>query len=139
MVLPYLLILVKSKYSHFDQRDTIRKTWGQSDDQKLIRTVFLIGYPEQNVAEYNRLISKEAKENGDLIQQNFIDSYYNNTLKTSMAIKWINRYCSRSKYYLLIDDDFYLSKLFIKKYFKTFKDLKKNEFRSKVINELFSQ
>ena len=52
----------------------------------------------------------ESEKFNDLIQQDFTDTYYNNTLKTCMAIKWINNYCSNSKYYLLIDDDFYLSK-----------------------------
>lgn len=103
---PYLIIAVKSKYSHFEQRQSIRQTWGKNHDN-IIRTVFLTGSSSR---EYNQLITDESLKYGDIIQQDFIDVYYNNTLKTSMALKWIYKYCSNSKYYLLIDDDFYLSR-----------------------------
>ena len=111
---PYLVILVKSKYSNFANREAIRTTWGQSDSEQLIRTVFIIGYPPQSENSKIKqqcidLILNETKRYADIIQQDFIDSYYNNTLKSLMAIKWINTYCSNSKYYLLIDDDFFLS------------------------------
>ncbi len=111
---PYLVILVKSKYSNFANREAIRNTWAQSGSDYPIRTVFLIGSPPKsenlgNKQKYLDLIFDENKKNGDIVQQDFIDSYYNNTLKSLMAIKWINTYCSNSKYYLLIDDDFFLS------------------------------
>ena len=44
-----------------------------------------------------------------IVQQTFTDAYYNNTLKTIMGIKWINHYCPNSKYYMFIDDDFFLN------------------------------
>ena len=111
MLTPYLVILVKSKYSHFRHREVIRNTWGQSDPTKQIRTVFLVGFPPDLVEKQKTLdkITDESSQHGDIIQQDFNDVYYNNTLKTLMAIKWINKYCSNSKYYLLIDDDFFLS------------------------------
>ncbi len=40
---PYLVILVKSKLTHFEHRKAIRNTWGRFDQLRLIRTVFLIG------------------------------------------------------------------------------------------------
>ena len=107
---PFLTILVKSKYSNFKHRESIRETWGQTDKDLLIRTVFLIGDPNLDINDNKEKIKIESKRFNDLIQQDFIDTYYNNTLKTCMAIKWINNYCSNSKFYLLIDDDFYLSK-----------------------------
>lgn len=107
----YLIIIVKSKYSHFEQRNAIRQTWGLNRNHNLvIRTVFLIGSSTQ---EYNSLINEEAHKYDDIIQQNFFDTYYNNTLKTLMALKWINKFCSNSKFYLLIDDDFYLSRFIL--------------------------
>ena len=55
------------------------------------------------------LLEEENDKYGDLIQQNFHDTYYNNTIKTFMGIRWINEYCQNSKFYLFIDDDFYLN------------------------------
>ena len=56
---PFLTILVKSKYSNFKHRQSIRKSWGRSDANHLIRTVFLIGYPnsldQYNIVEKNKI------------------------------------------------------------------------------------
>ena len=119
-VKPYLVILVKSKYNHFEQRDAIRRTWGKSDEFKLIRTVFLIGLPDPQEEREKTLnsndqssstdkLESENEKYKDLIQQNFFDTYYNNTIKTFMGIRWINEYCQNAKFYLFIDDDFYLN------------------------------
>lgn len=92
---PYLVILVKSKISHFERRDVIRKTWGQSDRFKLIRTVFLIGsmdfkgssdeYTKEERYKYFHQLTQENARYQDIVQQEFIDNYYNNTLKTMMG------------------------------------------------------
>ena len=58
-VKPYLIILVKSKYTHFEQRDAIRQTWGKSDEFHLIRSVFLIGLPDPE-EEKERLLTGKA-------------------------------------------------------------------------------
>ena len=117
-VKPYLIILIKSKYTHFEQREAIRRTWGESDEFKLIRTLFLIGIPDPQEESENQIykdidvstkIEKENEKYNDLIQQNFYDTYYNNTIKTFMGIRWINQYCQSAKFYLFIDDDFYLN------------------------------
>ena len=42
---------------------------------------------------------------GDLVQENFVDSYRNLTLKTLMAIRWASTYCSNANFVLKIDDD----------------------------------
>lgn len=140
---PYLVILVKSKLTHFTNRDAIRKTWGQFDQFKLIRTVFLIGIPsptesinspiesskevvklsssEQDLIEeqnkkLNQRLEEENRVYNDIVQQNFYDTYYNNTIKTFMGIKWINEYCTNAQFYLFIDDDFYLNPSLLMKY-----------------------
>ncbi len=86
---PYLVILVKSKLTNFEARDIIRSTWAQQDEFNLIRTVFLIGYPDSYLKrETNDLLVRIDYENQvyhDLVQQNFVDAYYNNTLKTMMG------------------------------------------------------
>jgi len=122
---PYLVILVKSKLTHFEERRLIRKTWAAKDEIHLIRTVFLIGSPDFNtetnndqIMEDTNKLETENREFNDIVQQNFYDNYYNNTLKTMMGIKWINQYCSNSKYYMFIDDDFFLNPRQLMSYLK---------------------
>lgn len=43
------------------------------------------------------------------LQFNFIDEYFNNTIKTINGLRWCKEHCKRSKYYLFVDDDFYVS------------------------------
>ena len=123
LIKPYLVILVKSKLTHFEHREAIRKTWGQTDEMKLIRTVFLIGVPSpkefKDKLEMQSQIDRLETENiqfQDIVQQNFYDTYYNNTIKTFMGIKWINEQCSTAKFYLFIDDDFYLNPNLLMRY-----------------------
>jgi beta-1,3-galactosyltransferase / beta-1,3-N-acetylglucosaminyltransferase len=58
----------------------------------------------------------ENEKYRDIVQQNFHDTYYNNTLKAFMGLKWIEKYCSNVKFYLFIDDDFYLNQKLLIKY-----------------------
>ena len=55
------------------------------------------------------LIDSEAQEFGDIVQGDFIDTYYNNTWKTMMALKWLNEYCAGVQFALFVDDDYYVS------------------------------
>jgi hypothetical protein len=134
---PHLIILVKSKINNFERRETIRKTWGQLDRKTRIRTVFLTGVPSLedenqeskldtqkaektlnniNLDELDSQLKIEYAKYGDLVQQDFHDVYYNNTLKTFMGIRWIVENCPQSKFYLFIDDDFYLNPNLLMKY-----------------------
>lgn len=58
-----------------------------------IRTIFLVGQSESN--ETNDDIKKESSLTNDIIQENFLDSYNNLTLKTVMLLKWVNKKCSK--------------------------------------------
>ena len=44
-----------------------------------------------------------------MVQGDFIDSYYNNTLKTLMGLKWAKQHCLNSRFYFFVDDDYYVS------------------------------
>lgn len=104
-----LIILVKSALQHFDQRYIIRRTWGYekrfSDVE--IRTVFLLGVG--NDPKIQAKIEREYLLYQDIIQVNFTDTYYNNTIKTMIGFKWIVTKCPHAKFYLFSDDDMYLS------------------------------
>lgn len=143
---PYLLMLVKSKFSNFHERLAIRETWGNQNYYKdqLVKVIFLLGIPSidepkviYNANEYfdiqdNKfensnlnvfdMIMLENRIYNDIVQQTFHDTYYNNTLKAIMGLRWIEKYCSNSKYYLFIDDDQFLNPHLLFKYLKTYID-----------------
>ncbi|CAF0834511.1 unnamed protein product, partial [Brachionus calyciflorus] len=110
-----LVIIIKSKLSHFKHRSAIRKTWGQIDKSSNIRKVFLIGLPspeENEMSEIKADLRELQKENDiyqDMVQQDFYDTYYNNTIKLIMGLRWVNYYCQNSKFYAFIDDDYFLN------------------------------
>lgn len=56
-----------------------------------MRTVFLIGQTENE--EVQNQLYDESEKHDDLIQERFVDSYYNLTLKAAMMMKWVNTNC----------------------------------------------
>lgn len=71
-----------------------------SDADFQIRTVFLIGQTENNDTQ-DRII-EESHTYNDLIQERFLDTYNNLTLKSVMMLKWINMNCDADKGKILI-------------------------------------
>lgn len=112
---PHLIIIVKSAMSHFDRRNAIRNSWGfeRRFSDVLVKTVFTLGIDQDThdgkLTELQKLIELESHKYNDIIQFNFIDSYFNNTIKTVNGLRWCKETCIRSKYYLFVDDDFYVS------------------------------
>ncbi|XP_042888070.1 beta-1,3-galactosyltransferase brn-like [Penaeus japonicus] len=105
-----LMYVVKSAAENFDKRKGIRNSWGfegRFSDVE-IRTVFLLGAKPSEPYLQER-IDKEAEEYKDIIQADFIDSYFNNTLKAMMGLHWTYQHCQYVKYFLFIDDDYYVS------------------------------
>lgn len=103
-----LVIIIKSAIKHFDRRQAIRNTWGYEDrfyDVGLKR-IFLLGVTTNITAL--REIRNEHEEFDDIVQADFMDTYYNNTIKTMMGFKWATLYC-KAKFYLFSDDDMYIS------------------------------
>lgn len=56
-----------------------------------VKVVFLVGQTPSN--ETQARIVTEAEQFGDLIQESFLDSYNNLTLKTIMMLKWVTANC----------------------------------------------
>jgi len=104
-----LVYIVKSAIPHFEQRKTIRKTWGYEKrfSDVPIRTVFLLGQTED--INDQAMVEAENIEFQDLIQGNFMDMYYNNSIKTAMGIRWAAEQCARARFYMFVDDDYYVS------------------------------
>ena len=57
----------------------------------------------------SELIKQENELYWDIIQNNWADTYFNNTIKTMIGICWAINQCANSEFYLLVDDDYYMS------------------------------
>jgi hypothetical protein len=65
--------------------------------------VFYIGQSANKTA--NRLLQKEARIHKDILQEDYIDSYYIMTSKIIGAFKWASIYCPNTYFILRINDD----------------------------------
>ncbi|EDW01527.1 beta-1,3-galactosyltransferase 1 [Drosophila grimshawi] len=78
-----------------------------------VRIVFIVGrssYEEHLGNETQLRLHNEAELYNDIIQENFIDSYNNLTLKSVMALKHISRSCAKTcAYFLKCDDDTFVN------------------------------
>lgn len=52
----------------------------------------------------------ENQRHDDIIQERFIDSYNNLTLKSVMMLKWVNNHCGeKARFVMKTDDDMYVN------------------------------
>lgn len=105
-----VVYIVKSALDHFKRREIIRRTWGYEKrfSDVTIKTVFLLGSTETDPETMSK-IQDESYKYGDIIQGNFVDTYYNNTIKTMMGLRWAAELCHRARFFAFFDDDYYVS------------------------------
>ncbi|VDP93366.1 unnamed protein product [Echinostoma caproni] len=105
-----LLILIKSAITHRSRRMIIRNLWANNQcwGNLIVRHVFVLGTVKSISDVWLKLIDKESQQFGDLIQGNFIDNYYNNTHKMIFSIRWAIAFCPETRWYLFVDDDFFI-------------------------------
>lgn len=105
-----LLMLVKSAANHISHRNIIRKSWGFENyytGNERVRTVFMLGQTDD--LSLKRMIRGEVDLYGDIVQEDFLDAYENNTKKMVMSFNWAAKYCEGAKFVLFIDDDYYVN------------------------------
>lgn len=120
------VIVVKTAINYYEKRDAIRKSWylnGQLGSFRF-RTVFMVGacdprnpvplsllklkgLSDWTVTICNESIRNESEKYGDIIQSSGVDSYYNNTIKSFMMLRWFNERC-KTDFVVSIDDDYVL-------------------------------
>lgn len=101
---PFLVIVVKSSVMHIGHREAIRSTWAKFKNPN-IKLVFLLGYSVL-IKQY---INMEYSLYKDIVQQDFVDDYFNNTLKTIMGFDWVVTHCPKSKFVYFVDDDYFVN------------------------------
>lgn len=110
-----LLLFVKSSPENFERRQAIRDTWGNetfawSELGVCVRLVFAIGI-HADVGRRSRMQSALLQEDqayGDLIQQNFVDTFHNLTAKLILQFHWSHMYCSQARFLMSADDDIFV-------------------------------
>jgi len=109
---PYLLIFVCSAVTNSHARAAIRNSWAKdAGSVRNVRVVFLVGQ-EVNQTHQEDLV-EEANIFGDILQESFVDTYANLTVKSVMLLKWFTNNCDKSaklrtEYVLKTDDDIYV-------------------------------
>jgi beta-1,3-galactosyltransferase 1 len=98
-----ILIYIHSSPKNFKYRQFVRETWSNRVLFPNIRTVFMMGLT--NDSQVNNLLIYEFNEYGDIVQENFLDTYRNLTIKAVMALKWIKDYCPNVYYIVKLDED----------------------------------
>ncbi|XP_040895455.1 UDP-GlcNAc:betaGal beta-1,3-N-acetylglucosaminyltransferase 7 [Toxotes jaculatrix] len=131
-----LLMVIKSVATQHDRREVIRKTWGKEQvlNGKRIKTLFLLGKPsnEAERANHQKLVEYEDYIYGDILQWDFLDSFFNLTLKETHFLKWFNTYCPSVRYVFKGDDDVFVNVENIFEYLES-SNHKKNLFVGDVI------
>lgn len=104
-----LLILIFTGHNNTLRRQTYRETWltYSKNNTANVRYAFLLG--EVADVGLKEAVQKESEIFGDIIKENFVDTYGNLTYKTVMGFKWASSYCNVTKAVMKTDDDMYVN------------------------------
>ncbi|XP_026988917.1 UDP-GlcNAc:betaGal beta-1,3-N-acetylglucosaminyltransferase 7, like [Tachysurus fulvidraco] len=108
-----VLIVVKSVIEQHDRREAVRRTWGKEHTikGKIIKTLFLLGTPtpEKDTKNLQKLLEYENRLYGDILQWNFMDTFFNLTLKEINFLRWFDIYCTKVSFIFKGDDDVFVN------------------------------
>ncbi|KAJ3600025.1 hypothetical protein NHX12_033977 [Muraenolepis orangiensis] len=110
-----LLLFVKSSPENGAQRRAIRSTWGNETYARRrldagVRTLFVLGaHPDPlHRAWVQGELRREDRAYGDLIQQDFADTFHNLTAKLVLQFRWGRRRCPQARFVMSADDDVFV-------------------------------
>ncbi|XP_056304131.1 beta-1,3-galactosyltransferase 2 [Danio aesculapii] len=109
---PFLVLMVPVAPYEVKARSAIRSTWGNETtvQGKAVLTLFLVGLIEGADSEkVQKQLEEESRQHRDLIQSNFVDSYFNLTIKTMVIMDWLATRCPQANYSMKIDSDMFLN------------------------------
>lgn len=110
-----LLLFVKSSPENSAQRRAIRDTWGNETFVRgrrgeRVRVLFVLGAhpdPGQRLRVQEDLL-REDRAHGDLIQQDFADTFHNLTAKLVLQFQWAHHHCPDARFLMSADDDVFV-------------------------------
>lgn len=108
----YIVAYVHTSPDHYRRRVVIRQTWGSASNYDFnLRVLFVMGRSSNSPSgqAIQHAVEFESEQYGDIIQEDFLDSYHNLTYKGIAALKWIDEYCSQARWVLKTDDDIFVN------------------------------
>uniref|UniRef100_A0A1A7YDK7 Hexosyltransferase n=1 Tax=Iconisemion striatum TaxID=60296 RepID=A0A1A7YDK7_9TELE len=109
---PFLVLLIATEARQVEARNAIRQTWGNesvASDLGFIR-LFLLGRMEGELGLLQqKMLQAESRRHHDIIQQDFLDSYKNLTIKTLMGMNWVAMHCPQAGYVMKTDSDMFVN------------------------------
>lgn len=112
MPAPFLVLLIATEARQVEARNAIRQTWGNESVVPALRLVrlFLLGKGGGELgALQQRALQAESRRHGDIVQQDFVDSYKNLTIKTLMGMNWVAAHCPGASYVMKTDSDVFVN------------------------------
>ncbi|NXH48424.1 B3GT2 galactosyltransferase, partial [Dicaeum eximium] len=106
---PFLVLLISSRAAELQQRRAIRQSWGSEaavPGADVLR-LFMLGVRSEGADQ--DLLLRESEQYHDIIQQDFLDTYNNLTLKTLMGMSWVASYCSGARFAMKTDSDVFVN------------------------------
>lgn len=104
------------KYKNYDSKNSSQKNY-LSNNLFNVKIVYLIGQTLSNETQIS--INQESDYFGDIVQESFLDSYNNLTLKSIMMLKWVTTNCvDKGKNFFLKPDFVNLIKFFFSNFSK---------------------
>lgn len=113
---PMLLLAIKSQVENFENRQAIRQTWGRSGRVRgqvekggQVRRVFLLGKNHSEPdPETLKNLKAESERYGDVIMWDFLDTFFNLTLKDVLFWDWFAKHCRHIRFVFKGDDDVFV-------------------------------
>ncbi|XP_039999817.1 beta-1,3-galactosyltransferase 2-like [Xiphias gladius] len=109
---PFLVMLIATEARKVEARNAIRQTWGNESVAPALGFIrlFMLGKNEGELGFLQqRMLEAESQRHHDIIQQDFLDSYKNLTIKTLMGMNWVAMHCPRASYVMKTDSDMFVN------------------------------
>ncbi|XP_009638600.1 beta-1,3-galactosyltransferase 2-like [Egretta garzetta] len=109
---PFLVLLIATTAAEIQRRSSIRNTWGNESvvpGAQVVR-LFMLGIESKGPDE---VLLRESEQYHDIIQQDFLDTYHNLTLKTLMGMRWVASYCSATSFVMKTDSDVFVNTIYL--------------------------
>ena len=108
---PFLVLLIAAEPGQAEARKAIRQTWGNHSlipGLGMVR-IFLLGLGRPGDVRLQRSIEEEGRRHRDIVQQEYMDTYYNLTIKTLMGMNWVAVHCPQAAYVMKTDSDMFVN------------------------------
>ncbi|XP_030640411.1 beta-1,3-galactosyltransferase 2 [Chanos chanos] len=108
---PFLVFLILVEPGQAEARKAIRQTWGNESVAMGLGFVrlFLLGMEKSQDSHPQKSIEEESRQHHDIIQQEYLDTYYNLTIKTLMGMNWVAEHCPHARYVMKTDSDMFVN------------------------------